>query len=188
MIDPKFKDKIEELIVILNSKKLEMRLIQTDRSPMKQGKYWRRGRSKEIIEKKIKRLKTKGAKYLAKCIEIHGPQAGPKQVTWVIPGYSWHQWGLAADFAWYWEGKLVKNADESRDGIQGYKVLTDEAVKLGMGGGYYWEKQDGGHVQYYHDKKVSELYSLKQVNDKMEEMHGTKEYVESLVEEEFCFH
>jgi len=66
-------------------------------------------------------------------------------VTNARGGQSYHNFGIAIDFC--------LDKDVTREGLQpdwnaeAYKVLAEEAVKLGLEPGYYWKFKDAPHVQ-----------------------------------------
>src|SRR5205085_7135862 len=73
-------------------------------------------------------------------------QLNRKPVTNAKPYSSFHNFGLAIDFC--------RDADTTRDGLQpdwkfeDYKILAEEAVKVGLEPGYNWKKfPEGPHVQ-----------------------------------------
>ena len=80
-------------------------------------------------------------------------------VTKAKGGQSYHNFGVAADFA--------PDKDKTRAGLQpdwdlkSYELLADEALKLGLDPGLYWKTfKDGPHVQLplaKHGIKLSDL-------------------------------
>jgi peptidoglycan LD-endopeptidase CwlK len=77
-------------------------------------------------------------------------------ITNAQPGDSWHQYGLAADYAlatsisdkpglqWSWYIK----SDANRDGHNDWQQMAETAVQYGLEAGYYWKKfPDLPHVQ-----------------------------------------
>lgn len=68
-----------------------------------------------------------------------------KIVTKAKGGQSNHNYGVAVDF--------IKDADLTTPGLQptwkveDYKLLADEAKKLGLEPGFYWNFQDPPHIQ-----------------------------------------
>ena len=103
-LQPEFKDKVLLLLSHCQQEGYTMRPSFTLRSPFEQGKLWRQSRSSEQVSQKISELKTKGAPFLAHCIESVGSQSG-SPVTNAIPGLSWHQWGEALDCFWLVDGQ-----------------------------------------------------------------------------------
>lgn len=165
-LDPVFAKQVKILVANCALRGITVVPYLTYRSPEEQAKLWRQGRKIATIKTKIKELRQLGCDYLADCIENAGPQSGDK-VTNAIPGKSWHQFGLACDF--YWE-KSKGNACWSHNtldenGLNGYKVLHEEAHKLGLtsitlnnGGSIDWP-----HIQAPEQGAPSQ--SLKEIND-----------------------
>lgn len=66
-------------------------------------------------------------------------------VTNAKGGQSYHNFGIAVDFA--------LDKDSTREGLQpdwnadSYKILAEEAVKIGLEPGLYWKFKDAPHVQ-----------------------------------------
>lgn len=78
-----------------------------------------------------------------------------KVVTWALPGSSWHQYGMAADFVldsmperpgmqWAWDLKSDLNHDGRRD----WEQMAQIAVQCGLESGWYWRTPDPPHVQH----------------------------------------
>lgn len=157
-----FRKQIEKVIGELKDLRLDFRLIELERHPLKQSKYYRQGRSTVEIANAINSLKAKGCNFLAKCLESVGPQSGNQKITWVYPGFSWHQWEEAADIWWFHNDKFVTDADAIIDGVKGYDLLAKTGIKYEMTSGYYWKNQDAVHLQkrefgvksYYEDQEV----------------------------------
>lgn len=67
-------------------------------------------------------------------------------VTKAPPGYSAHQYGVAIDFCF--DADLAKPGLQPGWDIKDYKILAEEAVKLGLDAAYYWQSfKEGPHVQ-----------------------------------------
>lgn len=87
-----------------------------------------------------------------------------KPVTRARPGQSAHNFGLACDFS--------KDADLTRAGLQpdwdleDYRLLADEARKIGLDPAFYWDTfREGPHVQWnLRDKEIT-LPMLKAIHD-----------------------
>lgn len=75
-------------------------------------------------------------------------------VTKAAPGYSPHNYGLAADLAPMKDGKIWWNAPDSV-----WKAMADAAVSLGLEAGYNWQKfRDMPHVQDPNWKEQKQLW------------------------------
>lgn len=133
-----------------------------------QAKLWRQSRSTAEIKAKIKELRSDGADYLADVIERVGVCNGPA-VTTAIPGFSWHNYGLALDCGWFVNG--VYQSDWAHG--KGYQAYAEEAIELKLYPGLYFPSfQDGVHVQASY-KTVPTTYTLEEINEKMKE-RGSK--------------
>ena len=115
---PEFTSKVQELLQRCQQQNIIMRPYFTIRDPFTQGKLWRQSRSTEQIRQKISDLKSKGADFLAFCIESVGPQSGDP-VTNAIPGLSWHQWGEAVDCFWLVDNEVEWSTRRLIDGQNG---------------------------------------------------------------------
>lgn len=108
------------------------------------------------IEQLVKNCHDKGVDYWAICglrsvaeqdaLYAQGRSKPGKIVTKAKGGQSYHNFGLAVDFC--------KDKDINRAGLQpdwdveGYRILAEEAAKLGLEAGYYWKgMQDPPHIQ-----------------------------------------
>ena len=168
-LTPEFKGKVEELIVNCAKRGVTMRPFFTKRTPLEQAKLWRQSRSTGVILKKVAELRKQDAYYIADCIMKAGSQSG-RWATNAYSGMSWHQWGLAVDCFW-----LVNDNDEWSttkiiNGVNGYQVYAEEARKLGLKAGA--DFGDAVHVQFPQESSPIHKYSLKEINDKMQEMFG----------------
>lgn len=185
MENPKeFKKQIEKIISELNTQGLDFRLIELERHPLKQAKYYRKGRSTVEIANAINSLKAKGCNFLAQCIESVGPQTGNKKITWVYPGFSWHQWEEAADIWWFHNDKFVTDAEAIIGGIKGYELLAKTGIKYNLTSGYYWKTQDAVHLQnrkhgvksYFEDQEVDFYMEQKYSNDLNNYLNNKKDW------------
>lgn len=171
-LKPEFLQKIKFLIANCELRGIKMIPYLTYRSPKEQAKLWRQGRSTTTIKAKIKELKAQHCDYIADLIESVGPQAGTGKVTNALPGQSFHQFGEAVDFYWEKEkGTACWNHNElNQDGLNGYKVLHEEAHKLNL---YTVTLDNGGNVDWPHiqfSPSGKPPYSLKELNDLIKEM------------------
>jgi len=167
LLIPEFRAKVEQLLENCRYRGVIMKPCDTLRDPYTQARLWRQSRSKAVIQKKINELKEKGAPFLAHCIESVGPQSGP-HVTNAIPGLSWHQWGEAVDCYWSAKGTIIWQVDTKVNGINGYQLCAEEAVKLGLTAGHFWIKfKDSPHIQFRHTANPFQLHPLDQIDAKM---------------------
>ena len=72
-------------------------------------------------------------------------EQGP-QVTQVGANMSYHQYGLAADSAFFRDGKVVIS---ERDpwAMRGYQLYGEIAAQVGLTWGGHWKMQDYGHLE-----------------------------------------
>lgn len=67
-------------------------------------------------------------------------------VTKAQPGYSAHQYGFAVDFTA--DGDPGKAGLQPSWDIKNYRILAEEAQKLGLEAAYYWQNfKEGPHIQ-----------------------------------------
>lgn len=168
---PEFRTKAEQLIENCFARGVEMRPYFAIRTPKEQGALWRQSRSYEEVIAKIRELRAQGCDYIANAIELAGAQHGP-HVTNAIPGLSWHQWGEACDFFWVVDGKANWSTDQIINGLNGYKVLAEEAAKLGMDAGGLWNSfKDWPHVQLRSASSPLKIMSLKDIDNEMVKLY-----------------
>ncbi len=167
-LTPEFKMRVEELLRACDDSGYPMRQFFTLRSPFEQGKLWRQSRSTQQIHLKLAELKSKGAEFLAHCIESVGPQNG-RQVTNAIPGFSWHQWGEAVDCFWLIDGKAEWSARKKLNGINGYVNFAHIANSMGLDAGGRWRSfKDWPHVQLRKESNPGKIFSIEEINEEME--------------------
>ena len=156
-LQPEFRKKIEQLIIICSERNVKIIPYMTIRNVWAQAVLWRQSRSKVEIEKKIADLKINGNNFLAYVIRNVGPHTGPR-VTDAIPGASWHQYGLAVDCYVEEGNKAIFDKNHN-----GYKIYREEGLKLGLFIGPEW---DWCHLQgkkgtpYYYNEILIEFRML----------------------------
>ena len=144
---PAFRIRVEDLVSACHERGIEMRPYIGMRDVLEQARLWRQSRAREEIERKVSELRSNGAPFLARCIEVAGDQNGP-HVTNSIPGFSWHQWGEAVDSFWVVDGRAEWSTTKKIDGLNGYQVYAEEASKLGIDAGGLWRRfKQWPHVQ-----------------------------------------
>lgn len=165
---PDFRIHVEKLIDRCAGRGVAMRPYMGLRTPQEQAKLWRQSRSREQILAKIAELRKVGAGYLADCIEQVGPQHGDP-VTNAVPGLSWHQWGEAVDCFWLVDGEAEWSTKRLVKGVNGYRLMAEEAQALGLTPGGLWTKfPDWPHVQLRPDASPRKTMSLKEVSEEMQ--------------------
>jgi hypothetical protein len=146
-----------------------MRPFYTLRTPFEQAELWRQSRSKQEIDEKINELRSKGAEFLAYCIESVGPQNG-RHVTNAVPGFSWHQWGEAIDCFWLLDGKAEWSTRKKVNGKNGYFNYGAIARSMGLTAGGFWSSfRDWPHVQLRKESHPGRIYDLQEIDGIMEE-------------------
>jgi hypothetical protein len=147
---------------------------QTVRTPEQQAKLWRQSRSLVEINQAIATLRNSGASYLAEVLDSVGPQHGD-EVTKVLPGNSWHQWGEALDCFWEVNGAAVWSTTKKVNGLNGYQVYAAEAKALGLTAGLLWTTfKDAPHVQLRADDNPrSSGMSWATIDETMRSRFGT---------------
>ncbi len=137
------------------------------RDPVTQAKLWRQSRPTDLIEHVRDNLRSEGADFLAQCLDEAGPQPSGPEVTRALPGYSWHQWGLAQDVVW-----MVNDSPEwslSKLGpLNGYLVLARMAKKYGLT--TLIAMGDAGHVQLPSAAAPDRMYPLAVINNTMKRL------------------
>lgn len=169
---PEFVSKLKNLLAACQEHGVEMRPYFGIRTPYEQAKLWRQSRTGEEIARKIASLRAQGAPFLAHCLEWVGRQNGAP-VTNAIPGLSWHQWGEAADCVWVVTGSTEWSTQKKVDGTNGYRVYAAQAQALGLDPGGYWKSlKDWPHVQLRTASSPLKMYSLKEIDNVMQEKFG----------------
>lgn len=146
-LDPGFRTKVGELLPRCAQQGARMVPTQGLRTPWQQAIYWRQSRSISEIAAAIAMLQNAGAAFLAGVLDAVGPQHG-REVTKVLPGNSWHQWGEALDCFWEVDGRAEWSTTRKVNGVNGYHVYAGAAKALGLDAGLFWTRfKDAPHVQ-----------------------------------------
>jgi len=162
-----FAEDVATLLERVASFGIEMRPYQAIRTPDRQAELWRQSRSTEEIQTMIAFMRANGAPYLADVLEGVGPQHGPA-VTNAPPGLSWHQWGEAVDCFWVLDGRAEwSDTQTNLFGLNGYRVYSDEARKMGLEAGGFWTWEDWGHVQARAEPSPGVLMTLEEIDQQM---------------------
>jgi hypothetical protein len=170
---PDFRDKVSTLLTNCAAKGITMVPSEGLRTPAQQAIYWRQSRSLIEINNAIANLRNSGAPYLADVLESVGPRHGD-EVTKVLPGNSWHQWGEAVDCFWEVDGKAEWSTSRKVNGLNGYQVYAQEAKNLGLTAGFFWPRfKDTPHVQLRGDDNPrSAGFSWPDIDQRMHEQFG----------------
>lgn len=161
---PEFRDKVVSLLANCRKEGFVMQPFYTRRSVEEQAKLWRQSRSTTEISKALSFLEKQGALYLSGVIKGVGPQTG-RWATNALPGESWHQYGEAVD-CFILDTDTGKAIWSSKH--EGYRVYAEEAKKLGLIPGYFWQSQDSVHVQF-RQEKVTKTWTWREIDQKMRE-------------------
>jgi peptidoglycan L-alanyl-D-glutamate endopeptidase CwlK len=159
-----FVAKLQALLATCAARGAAMKPYFGLRDPVTQARLWRQSRSSAQIAAAKSTLVSKGAPFLALCLDEAGTSRGP-WATNALPGYSWHQFGEACDCVW------VNSGVEDWDGAgTGYAVYAEEAAKLGMR--TLGSIGDYGHVQLDpHDSPLA-AYDLAKIDAIMKAKFG----------------
>jgi hypothetical protein len=174
-LDQGFATTLSALLAACRVAGFEFRISQGLRTPQKQAEYycrWAR-RTPAMVDAAVESLRDAGAVWLASVLRAY--RDIPRQPNWLtnaLPGAGWHQWGLAADCYCYRNGKIVEDGDDPC-----YKFYADEAVRLGLTAGYYFARQDSGHVQATAAAGATSVYTWPYIDAVMKERFADKHVV-----------
>jgi peptidoglycan LD-endopeptidase CwlK len=121
LLIPDFRKQLVRALEAAKSKGINLEVLTTIITPMEQAALWKQGRTRTDAELKTLALEHAGAPYLAQCLQ-KAVARETNIATDLLPGYSWHQWGEAAQIVWI-------------DGIG--KVNWSTAVNFGTSGNGY---------------------------------------------------
>ena len=173
-LDPAFSAKLDVLLKACAARTVTMVPYNGVRHPADQARLWRQSRTTAQVNAAIQMLKGVGAPFLADVLASVGPQNGP-EVTKALPGNSWHQWALAVDCYWLVDGKAEWSVDKLVNGVNGYRVMLEEAKRLGLTPGGAWTTiQDWPHVQMpSDDNPIKSGKTWPQIDQKMRELFSS---------------
>ncbi len=167
-----FRTHVEKLIDRCAGRGVLIRPYMGLRTPLEQARLWRQSRSSEEIHAKIAQLESAGASFLAECIRKAGPQHGDP-VTNAAPGLSWHQWGEAVDCFWVVDGQAEWSTKRLVNGVNGYRLMAEEAQAVGLTPGGLWKKfPDWPHIQMRPDASPLRTMTLREVSAEMQRRFG----------------
>jgi peptidoglycan L-alanyl-D-glutamate endopeptidase CwlK len=92
-----------------------------------------------------------------------------KIITWAMPGNSFHQYGMGADYVldvderpgtqWSWDIKKDLNADGRSD----WEQMAEIARQCGLESGWFWRMVDAPHIQCRYGLTVFEAQEFYKV-------------------------
>jgi len=167
LLKPEFKKQVLLLLQACAEKGIIMNPWETMRTPVRQAKLWKQSRNNEEIQNKIDYLQSNNAEFLALCLEKAIPRPLKQICTNALPGLSWHQWGEAIDCCWIVGDNPVWDLDTKINGVNGFEIYANEAKKLGLESGLFWNIKDATHVQMRNTGNPEDLFSLQYINDLM---------------------
>lgn len=146
-LDPDFRHRLETLLGRLKNEGVTMQVCAGLRTPAEQARLWRQSRSRGEVLSAVARLQDGGAHFLADVLAATPPCNGPS-VTKSLPGFSWHQWGEAADCFWLVDGVAEWSITRRVNGLNGYQQLARLATEAKLTAGGNWPRfKDWPHVQ-----------------------------------------
>lgn len=172
LLDPQFSDNVRTVLSRTAAMGADFILLEGLRNPLKQAVYWKQSRNQNEIVQQIELLQSKHAYFLAYCLHVVGDHKG-SHITNALPGASWHQYGLAVDCAWIINSKICWDNESQMDGINGYEVLSNEALNLNICSGHHWtDLKDSGHLQAEFSASPLDQYKWNEIDKMMEERYS----------------
>ncbi len=168
-LDPVFAQKFQAL---LDKMKSEYKITMVPY--YEQAVLWRRSRPTHVIQQAIDKLHQQKCFYLASCLEDTKACVGP-HATDALPGYSWHNWGVAVDSYWLENGVCNWNGKGF-----GYVQFDAMAKSMGLTPGLFKKIFDPGHVQLY-NFEVPIKYTPIEVDSIMKERFGNVAQVGKII-------
>ena len=123
LLDEEFDEKLYALQAACSAVGINLRIGTTIRGPIKQAEMFCRSRSVEEVGALVAQLSV-SAPRIASLMRPDMCELGP-QVTRSAPGQSWHQYGEAADFSCYVDGKLIWDGSTA-------KTVASMAAECGL--------------------------------------------------------
>ena len=135
LLIPDFRKQLIRSLDAAKEKGLHFEVLTTVIPPMEQAALWKQGRTRTDAELKALALEHANAPFLAECIKKAVPQATNLETN-LLPGYSWHQWGEAAQFIYVdGMGKIHWSVRENLGRVNGYrefaKILAEFSIHCG---------------------------------------------------------
>jgi peptidoglycan L-alanyl-D-glutamate endopeptidase CwlK len=140
------QDKVHVVLNECQAQGVDLLVTSTFRSLEDQARLFRKTRTLFEISQKILVLRGLGFDFLADILGQVGPQAGKlgDHVTWVGPGESWHNYGLAVDAVVVRAGKLDWDPDNDPD----WETYVRTVERFGLESAARWLKhREWPHAQ-----------------------------------------
>lgn len=167
-LEPEFREKVVRVQESCDAKGYPMRCYFTLRDPQTQARFWRQSRATKQIDTAKAMLLERGATWLAEILEAVGPQYG-RRITGALPGFSWHQHGLAADhFHLDSDGKAEWDPTHSA-----YYYYTQAAEEEGLTAGARFTNSDAPHIQALSHRVREHFVSYVTLDDLMKDRFGS---------------
>ena len=130
LLVPDFRKQLIRSLDAAKSQGIFIEVITTLITPMEQAALWKQGRTRIDAELKMLALRHAQAPYLAECLQKAVPQE-TNIVTDFLPGYSWHQWGEAAQVVWI-DGSRINWFAGVGSGYRKFaKILNEFSIHCG---------------------------------------------------------
>jgi peptidoglycan LD-endopeptidase CwlK len=140
LLVPEFRAKVADLLAACQKRGVKMVPYTTLIGPAWEAELYCRSRQWWQVQPVAETIRAGGAPKLAALLKPELCKGG----AWAsnaLPGRSWHSWGEAVDC--FVEGPKATALWVS----PGYAVYAEEARKLGLTAGHYWQMKDSVHVQ-----------------------------------------
>lgn len=173
LLIPDFRKQLLKGLAAAKEQKLNIDVLTTIVTPQEQAALWKQGRTKVDAELKVMALENAKAPFLADCLRNAIPQA-TNQVTDLLPGMSWANWGEAVMVIWV-DGSLKINwsSKSMLGGFNGYKKFAGIAQSFFLHCGGEWMETDIAwrYIQLRPERTPSEVYSLEQIDAEMKKRY-----------------
>ena len=140
-----FQGKLNVLLENCKARGVCMKPYYTYRQPLYQAELWVSSRTIAEVNDKILKLRVRGYDAIADLLEqVNTKDTQGPWKTNAVPGKSWHQYNQAVDCYWVVDDKAEWSPKKLINGVNGYHVYREEAIKLGL---HIATKTDWVHIQ-----------------------------------------
>lgn len=173
LLDRDFRSGIRSIISAAADNGFTVVPFSTLVTPAEQAAMWRATRGKSEIMAAARELESAGARRLARLLSDAGPSYPPPgtrgHITSALPGYSWHNHGLACDlYVLDGDGRAVW--DESDAHVE---ALGDLAKDAGLVSGLKWRSREKWPYHVQRDRKQpGDAMPALDIEARMIAMHG----------------